>query len=448
MHRVQSLSCDLRAAPFQRLMTAETAMTRRSKRPLKKALFGAAALSLLGSLAAVGCTGTNRESHVSPCESVLTCGAPCSMFASCSGGQYCSTNNSCTADCTGTDGNCGPGKSCSSSGQCIPAGGIDPGPGAGDGDGGSDDVPDGCVKFELKLTAQIPTVVMLVDQSGSMDRQFGNGARWNVLRDALVDKSTGIISTLESQVRFGLALYTSENGFGSETPAKTCPMITQVAPAKDNYAPIAAAYLPDDWKGDTPTGEGIDAAVKILDGITEAGPKAIVLATDGEPDSCADPNPGDDKGLEAARALSVTAVENAFKKQITTYVISVGNEVGQDHLRAVANAGQGLAVDVDATKRFYLANNQADLATAFGTIINGVRSCAFSLNGTVPEDRASSGSVRLDGDGLLYGDKDGWLLTAPSVVELQGKACAAIKSGNHDLKIDFPCGVIIPSGPK
>ena len=278
--------------------------------------------------------------------------------------------------------------------------------------------------------------------------QFGNGNRWNVLRDALIDKSTGIISTLESQVRFGLALYTSENGFGSETPAKTCPMITQVAPAKDNYAPIAAAYLPDDWKGDTPTGESIDAAVKILDGITEAGPKAIVLATDGEPDSCADPNPGDDKGLEAARALSVTAVENAFKKQITTYVISVGNEVGQDHLRAVANAGQGLAVDVDATKRFYLANNQADLATAFGTIINGVRSCAFSLNGTVPEDRASSGSVRLDGDGLLYGDKDGWLLTAPSVVELQGKACAAIKSGNHDLKIDFPCGVIIPIVPK
>jgi len=409
---------------------------------------GAAALSLLGILAAAGCKGTSSESRISPCESALVCGAPCSMFVTCAGGQYCNAKNVCTADCTLSDGNCGSGRTCNSSGRCITGGGLDPDPGPGDGDAGPDEVPDGCVKDEVTFVAQVPTVLMLIDQSGSMDRQFGNGARWNVLRDALVDKSTGIISTLSSQVRFGLALYTSENGFGGDPPTKTCPIITPVAPAKDNYAAIAAKYLPDNWKGDTPTGESIDQAVKILDGVKEDGPKVIVLATDGEPDSCADPNPGDDKGLDAARALSVSAVQNAFKKQITTYVISVGNEVGQGHLRAVANAGQGLAVDVDATNRFYLANNQAELATAFGTIINGVRSCAFSLNGTVPDDRKSSGSVRLDGNGLLYGDQDGWVLTAPSVLELQGKACTAIKSGNHELKIDFPCGVLIPIVPK
>jgi hypothetical protein len=83
----------------------------------------------------------------------------------------------------------------------------------------------------------------------------------------------------------------------------------------------------------------------------------------------------------------------------TTYVISVGNEVGQDHLRAVANAGQGLAVDVDTTNRFYLANNQAELATAFDTIVSGVRSCAFTLNGTVQADRAATSSVVLDAAG-------------------------------------------------
>jgi hypothetical protein len=323
-----------------------------------------------------------------------------------------------------------------------------PDPGPSEDDAGPGDPKDGCVEDEVKFTAAIPTVVMLIDQSGSMNQQFGNGARWNVLRDALIDKNTGIISTLESQVRFGLALYTSDNGFDSDTAPKTCPIITQVAPGTDNYAAIAAKYLPDDWQGDTPTGESIDAAVKILDGVSEDGPKAIVLATDGEPDSCADPNPGDAMGLDAARALSVTAVQNAFKKQITTYVISVGNQVGQEHLRAVANAGQGLAVDVDATNRFYLANNQADLATAFDTIINGVRSCVFALNGAVPDNRVVSGSVLLDGMGLLYGDKDGWRMNGPSEVELQGKACAVIKSGNHDLKIKFPCGAFIPTIPK
>ncbi len=55
----------------------------------------------------------------------------------------------------------------------------------------------------------------------------------------------------------------------------------------------------------------------------------------------------------------------------------------------------------------------------------------------------------MDGKRLLYMDKDGWRLTAPSVLELQGAACATIKTtGNHDLKIDFPCGVIVPIIPK
>jgi hypothetical protein len=419
-----------------------------SQRPSKSALFGAAVLTLLGSLVATGCKGSSSESRVSPCESTLTCGAACSALGSCALGQYCGSSKVCTADCTPSDGNCKAGQSCNANGQCVVGGGIDPGviPGSG---GAGADLPDGCVRHQVKVSSPIPTVVMLIDQSGSMNERFGSGNRWNVLRDALIDKNTGIISTLESKVRFGLALYTSENGFGSDTPPKICPIITEVAPALNNYAAITAKYLPNDWKGDTPTGESIDVAVKILDGVTEEGPKALVLATDGEPDRCADPNPGDQMGHDVARGLSVTAVQNAFKKQITTFVISVGDDVGQDHLRAVANAGQGLAVDVDTTNRFHLANNQAELATAFDTIVSGVRSCVFTLNGTVEASRADTGSVLLDGKFLVYMNADGWRMNSPSEVELVGAACATLKrSGDHDVKIDFPCGEFIPSIPK
>ncbi|HKO47675.1 MAG TPA: vWA domain-containing protein [Polyangiaceae bacterium] len=420
-------------------------MNWRSQGPSKTALFGAAALSLLlGSFVVPGCKGSSDESLVNPCDS-LTCGSACSAAAPCGSGLYCAANNLCTADCTPATGNCGAGQSCSSSGKCVVGGVIDPRIDAGD----PDDVPDGCIKDAVKVSSPTPTVIMLIDQSGSMNEGFGNGNRWNVLRDALIDKSTGIISTLESKVRFGLALYTSQNGFGSGMPANVCPMINAVPPALNNYADITAKYLPNDWKGDTPTGESIDAAVKILDAVTEPGPKVIVLATDGEPDSCADPNPGSDQGIEAARTLSVTAVQNAFKKQIATHVISVGDDVGQEHLRAVANAGQGLAVDIDQADRFYLANDQADLATAFDTIVSGVRSCVFTLNGAVADGRADTGAVLLDGKFLIYMDKDGWRLNSPSVLELQGAACAALKkSGDHDLKIDFPCGDFIPTIPK
>jgi hypothetical protein len=423
-------------------------MTPRSNRPAPKGLFAVAALSLLCGLVFPSCKGSGGESHVSPCESVLTCGAPCSALGTCSTGQYCNASKSCTADCAPGDGNCGAGRSCNFYGQCVAGGNINPGlvPGDGDGDGG--DVPDGCIKKKVTVSSPTPTVIMLIDRSGSMNEAFGSGARWNVLRDALIDKSTGIISTLESKVRFGLALYTSENGFGNGPSPNVCPEITEVPPKLGNYATIAEKYLPNDWKGDTPTGESIDAAVRILDGVTDPGPKAIVLATDGEPDSCADPNPADQKGHDAARALSVAAVQKAFAKQISTFVISVGDDTGRDHLRAVANAGQGLAADVDTVDRFYLANNQSELAMAFDTIVSGVRSCVFTLNGTVTADGAQTGSVLLDGKFLSYMDKDGWRLSSPSTVELQGKACAQIKSGDHDLKIDFNCDDFIPTVTK
>src|SRR6478609_6538267 len=419
-------------------------MTQRPVLASKKALFAAAALSLLGGLTAFGCSQSGRESRVSPCASTLVCGAQCSTSTPCPAGQYCGSNQQCTADCTATDGNCASGQLCTSFGRCVAAG-ADPGVDPGAVEGGLPEYPDACVRLDVKLTPQL-TVLMLIDQSGSMDQQFGNGARWNVLRDSLIDTNTGIISTLQSKIRFGLALYTSEGGFGGGTPPKTCPMLTEVAPALNNYSAITAEYLPNDWKGDTPTGESIQAAVKMLDAVTDPGPKVLVLATDGEPDSCADPNPGDDKGHDAARQLSVNAVQEAFQKQISTFVISVGNEVGKDHLRAVANAGQGLAVDVDMTDRFYLANDQADLSNAFDSIVGSVRSCVFSLNGMVDDKRADTGTVLLDGKPLIYKDKDGWLMMSPTVLQIQGEACNTFKSnGDHDLNIDFPCGVIVPS---
>jgi hypothetical protein len=49
---------------------------------------------------------------------------------------------------------------------------------------------------------------------------------------------------------------------------------------------------------------------------------------------------------------------------------------------------------------------------------------------------------------LTYMGKDGWRLNSPSVLELLGSACETIKSGDHDLKILFPCGVIVPIIPK
>jgi hypothetical protein len=166
------------------------------------------------------------------------------------------------------------------------------------------------------------------------------------------------------------------------------------------------------------------------------GRKVLVLATDGEPDLCAD---GDDE--EGGRMRSVEEVQAAFDLGVTTYVISVGNDVGEQHLRELANLGQGFPMD-DATDRFYRANDAASLAQAFEDIVNGVRDCVFTLDGMV-KGTGSDGSVTVDGAALPFGDPNGWRLNDPSTVELTGKACDLVKMGDHEVDISFPCGVII-----
>jgi hypothetical protein len=169
----------------------------------------------------------------------------------------------------------------------------------------------------------------------------------------------------------------------------------------------------------------------------EPGARVIVLATDGEPDSCAQPDPMTTTERNAARAGSVAAVQAAFRDGIRTFVISVGSDVSEAHLRELANAGAGTT-----TGRFYRASNPAALTAAFREITVGVRSCVFRLNGTVSD--AATGDVRLDGAPLTLGAPDGWSLRSPSEIELRGAACERARTTSSSLTARFPCGVVTP----
>ena len=152
---------------------------------------------------------------------------------------------------------------------------------------------DGCVNLNVGFEGRTPTVMLLVDQSGSMDEKFPAGSqttRWSVLYNALMDPTTGAVKTMEASVRMGLSLYSSNGG----SAGGTCPQLTPVPIALNNYNAIDAVYKPAVPAHDTPTGPSIDAVVKVLAG--EPDPKYILLVTDGLPDTCADPNPGGGAG--------------------------------------------------------------------------------------------------------------------------------------------------------
>lgn len=410
-----------------------------------RAPFAALGLATLMSAAFASCGeagSTNGGGR--PCDTVYAgkCGGLCGTDADCAGGLYCDPAGACTADCAAGAASCPAGFVCSSDGRCNEGGGA----GGSDifGDGGlngassSSGGQDVCADINVQIDKQIPTVVLLIDQSGSMTAAFGGGNRWDVLRDALMDPGSGVVKLLEKEVRFGLTLYSGKDA------DPVCPLLVDVPIALNNHGAINAVYAAADPIEDTPTGESIQEVTKTLNAFAEPGPKIIVLATDGEPDTCTfkDPSPGTPEA-QMARDMSVKAAQDAYAMKIGTFVIAVGDQISQAHLQDVANAGAGKAIGGADKAKFYQPTDQQALVDAFNEIINGVRTCVFTLNGKVDAALADQGSVVLDGGKLGFNDPNGWKLNNPSEIEIVGSACDTIQSGEHALTVTFPCGSVV-----
>ncbi len=298
--------------------------------------------------------------------------------------------------------------------------------------------PDACIELQVVFERATPTVMLLIDQSNTMTIRFEDGAmgrsRWNTVRDVLTDPISGLIPKLQSSVRFGLALYSAKD-------PTHCPALTEVGFALDNYQAIYDVYAAQEVLDHTPTSESLKSVAAELAKYPEPGPKAIVLATDGNPDNCQnlDDNNSPDGGA-VSKALVVAAVEQAFSQGISTFVISVGDEIAEQHLQDLAKAGRGGAADAS----FYRALDTNVLESAFGSILTSVQSCDFTLNGIVQSSDAPRGSVELDGVELGYGAVDGWDMPTSDVVRLHGEACESAKLSADSLAIQFPCGTIVP----
>lgn len=367
------------------------------------------------------------------------CNQPCTDDSRCPTGLYCGEDFRCTAECR-EDVDCGDGRC--ESGRCEGGGGAD---------GGRDTSVDGtdatrpdtsfldatendgvCAEVTIEARMVTPTVMLIIDQSGSMDADFGGDTRWNVVRDSLLG-GDGLIQPLEGTVKFGLALY-SAVAEGDGGVMGECPRLTTVDAMLNNHDAIETVYAPADILDETPTGASIQLILRRFRERVDPDPDPVifVLATDGEPDTCEQPNP------QNGQDESVAAVERAFDEGIRTFVISVGNDVSEGHLQDLANAGQGR----DGSE-FYVAGDDAGLREALRAIIGGAISCVVELEGRVDPAMACSGNVRLNGETLTCDDPDGWRLVDENHIELLGEACDTATSGDATLEAVFPCGAIL-----
>lgn len=379
----------------------------------------------------------SKASADGPCDNVYRgkCGIACSLDNDCPSGLYCSQGK-CTAECAPGSAGCPAGSVCSARGRCELGSST-----FVDGGGGGDST---CVEVNLNLAKQLPTVVVLVDRSGSMKELFGSKQRWDVLKDTLIGPGS-ILQSLQAEVKFGLTTYSWTSG------EKPCPTLAAIAPALDNFAAINSALAPLGVQDNTPTGESVlrvagldDAGAPVAGGFAQVdvgGPKIILLATDGDPDTCADPG---SNGTDPPRQLTVWAVQRAFAAGIQTYVVAIGADVTEAHQQQVANAGLGFAPTAGKAAPYFRPADATQLANVIKGIVNGARTCTFALNGSVQPGEESKGTVTLDGKTLGYQDPNGWKLNDPRQLQLLGTACDLVKtSASATLSVRFPCGSVI-----
>lgn len=336
------------------------------------------------------------------------------------------------------------------------------------GDGADPTAGGSCASIEVEVTRRPLTAMVVVDGSGSMEEAFGASTRWNELKKALVDPAVGLITELESAVSFGLTIY-------QRADAGTCPQLTQVPIALNNYMAINATYQMVQPNGGTPTGEALMQVVGMLPDLSAmpmADPVIIILATDGLPNGCGDippavmmmcPNvpplfPGFPAGPDPfciANALAnlppdftttIAATQAAQMKGIDTYVISLapGLQQTQD-LQRVANLGLGMDEMATPGAPIFEPMNPDVLRDALLGIIGGAVGCTFELQGTLKIDQACTGTVTLNGMERDCGGADGWRPVDETHIELVGAACMEFqKNPIGSLSGHWPCGVIVP----
>jgi hypothetical protein len=313
------------------------------------------------------------------------------------------------------------------------------------GTGGDDDDDDddgnsnGCADGLARTSRVTPRVILVVDGSCSMSTDYpasGQSAtecdnnpnsRWSALRNALLGDQ-GVVTRLADVIEFGLVVF----GTQPECPITGNPL----DPVLNNDEAIERAFSQAPPGMYTPTGAALDWVYENmirgqrLD--SDDGPEIVILATDGEPNSCGD--------AQTNYQPSVDALMKGQGLGVTTYVISLANAAGEfhDHLQQLATLGGG------ANARLYEPGTPEELAADLGSLIGGAVGCDVALNGVITPGMECAGSVTLNGDELECNGDDGWVLIDSRHIRLQGDACERLMSTSSGLlQANFPCGVFM-----
>jgi hypothetical protein len=344
----------------------------------------------------------------------------------------------------------------------------------------------GCQTGGAEFVPKVPTVMLLVDRSGTMFKDAGNP--WNTLRDSVLE----VVQQMNADVRFGLVAVTGEQQAGM------CPLLDEVTPAANNYDALKAKYmtLTAPTKGESPGMRGLERAGELLAADTTEGDKYVLFVTDGEQDYC---NDGD---FACPTDSVVYHLQQLAAKGFKTFIFGLpmtSSDTQQQArypavLQAFADAGMGLGVapvlppgGTAPLNIFYNCQavpewqaetvaagtpmnsplgtyatasggakvftpdptNKEALRDEIAKVLSGVKSCTFDLGGgiKVVQNLLSEAHVFVEGKEvpLDVNGMNGWHMPTPTQIELVGDACNNWRMPqNNKIEWDFPCKILVP----
>lgn len=294
-----------------------------------------------------------------------------------------------------------------------------------------------CDRQAVDFSVLAPNIYILLDKSGSMGEWYNcidpnttgcaNGCTTEQCvyqgcceRHSMpfpIDQAKAgldaVADALAGQVRFGMAAYPLPPG--DVNPS--CDSTELLPVGEHTAAQLKASYASLQPLGATPTGTSlwrISDQNRLSDPTDpqDAGrAKAVILITDGEPNVCEDQHPA----VDEAAALAA--------QDVKVYVVGFISEANEGTLNAIAQAGETDNPN-DPNKRFYVAEDTAQLVNVISEISNAIVDCAYTLE-PKPAD-TNKLWVRVNGE---YVDRAGYSYEpGTGTIQLSGPACDQLKS--------------------
>ena len=324
----------------------------------------------------------------------------------------------------------------------IDAGRPDAGRDAGPLDAGPPDAgpPDAgpCIPRPLPLTPAVPTVMFVIDRSGSMlddldgRADAGGVSRWRVLETTL----TSVLPPLDQQVAMGGLMY--------PVRADSCsaPSMVDLSPALGNANRLLNLFTVSMPVGGTPTAEAVAVAAEHLRTLrTATAARAMILATDGAPncnemlnnDTCVcTSRPQFDPNCDAPTHClddnrTINTLRTLFAQRMPTYVIGLGSQLNLFASTLDQMAVAGGVPRMGVGPRYYSVSNQLELTDAFSRITSQLTRCTFLLNGLGGNDTFT---LQVGGVDVPEGPNGyEWLDRANGELTLHGLPCDRAAGG-------------------